>query len=126
MHIFLRIQADYLVPKKAMINNSRFMELQEQQKGSGLSVRGFCSNEGIAPSTFYYWQKKVRKAVAGERFIPLHVRTPGSSAHPATNEPPVPGMENTPLEITYPNGTTLRIQQTIDIAGLRSLVSLLD
>ena len=35
-------------------------------------------------------------------------------------------MDNTPLEITYPNGTTLRVRQTVDLAGLRSLVSLLD
>jgi hypothetical protein len=98
----------------------------ERQKMSGLSVRGFCNNEGIASSTFYYWQKKVRKEEAGGRFIPLHVRAPGSSAHPASCQPLVTGIENTPLEITYANGTTLRIQQTIDIAGLRSLVSLLD
>ncbi|HQG78706.1 MAG TPA: hypothetical protein PLS58_14560 [Bacteroidales bacterium] len=39
---------------------------------------------------------------------------------------PAPGMDNTPLEITYPNGTTLRIRQTLDLAGLRSLVSLVD
>ena len=109
-----------------MLKRSKVSDLLERQKGSGLSVRGFCSNEGIATSTFYYWQKKVRKEAAGGRFIPLHVRTPGSSLHPASCQPPVPGMENTPLEITYPNGTTLRIQQTIDIAGLRSLVSLLD
>jgi len=122
----LIIRAYYLVPKKAMKNISRFIELLERQKWSGLSVRGFCSNEGIASSTFYYWQKRVRKEAAGRSFIPLHVLTPGSSAHPASSQPPLPGMENTPLEITYPNGTTLRIQQTIDIAGLRSLVSLLD
>jgi hypothetical protein len=35
-------------------------------------------------------------------------------------------MENTPLEIAYPNGTTLRIRQTLDLAGLRALLSLLD
>jgi len=30
------------------------------------------------------------------------------------------------MEITYPNGTTLRIKQAIDLAGLRSLVLLVD
>lgn len=101
--------------------------LMDRQKESGLSVRSFCSNEGIAPSTFYYWQKKFRKEATGGRFIPLLVRAPGSASYPASGQQPVgPGMDNTPFEIAYPNGTTLRIRQTLDLAGLRLLVSLLD
>lgn len=100
--------------------------LLERHKESGLSVRRFCLNECIAPSTFYYWQKKLRNEAAGGRFIPLLVRATGSAAYPSPNQPPAPGMDNTPMEITYPNGTTLRIRQTLDLAGLRSLVSLLD
>jgi len=100
--------------------------LLERQKESGLSVRSFCSNEGIAPSSFYYWKKKLRNDATRGRFIPLLVRTPGSVACAASGQRSAPGMDNTPLEITYPNGTTLRIRQTLDLAGLRSLVSLLD
>jgi len=100
--------------------------LLERQKESGLSVKSFCSNEGIAPSTFFYWQKKLRKGGPDGRFIPLLVRAPGTVACPASAEKPTPGMDNTQLEITYPNGATLRIKQTLDLAGLRSLVSLLD
>ena len=109
-----------------MLNSSKITMLLERQKESGLSVRRFCLNEGIAPSTFYYWQKKLRKEAAGGRFIPLLVRAPGSAAYPTSGQQPVPDMDNTPMEITYPNGTTLRIRQTLDLAGLRSLVSLLD
>ncbi len=100
--------------------------LVERQKESGLSVKSFCSNEGIAPSTFFYWQKKLLKEGTVGRFIPLHVRVPGSIACPASTEKSTPGTDNTPLEITYRNGTTLRIRQTLDLAGLRSLISLLD
>ena len=100
--------------------------LLERQKESGLSVKSFCSNEGIAPSSFYYWQRKLRKEDNGGRFIPLLVRAPGSVSCQASGQMPAPGMDHTPLEITYPNGTTLRIRQTLDMAGLRSLVSLLD
>ena len=98
----------------------------ERQKESGLSVKSFCTNEGIAPSTFFYWHKKLRKESTDGRFIPLLVRASGSTAYPASGQMPAPGMDNTPLEITYPNGTTLRVRQTLDLAGLRSLVSLLD
>ena len=98
----------------------------ERQKESGLSVKSFCTNEGLAPSTFFYWHKKLRKESTDGRFIPLLVRAHGSVAYPASGQMPAPGMDNTPLEITYPNGTTLRIRHTLDLAGLRSLVSLLD
>ena len=98
----------------------------KRQKESGLSVKSFCINEGIAPSTFFYWQKKLRKEDPGGRFISLLVRAPGSVAYPASEQRSAPVMDNTPLEITYPNGTTLRVRQTLDLAGLRSLVSLLD
>lgn len=109
-----------------MLNSSRYTELLERKKESGLSVKGFCSNEGIAPSTFYYWQKKLRKEAGCGRFIPLLVRTQGSAANPASVQQPVTDMDNTPLEITYSNGTTLRIRQTLDLPGLRSLVTLID
>ena len=100
--------------------------LLERHKVSGLSIKSFCSNEGIAKSTFYYLQKKLRKETTGDRFIPLLVQAPGSTACSATGQQSAPGADTTPLEITYPNGTTLRIRQTLDLAGLRSLVSLLD
>jgi hypothetical protein len=118
--------ADYLVAQKTMLNHSKFTELLERQKGSGLSVRGFCSNEGIAPSTFYYWQKKLRVGSSGHRFIPLVVQTQRLAAHRSPELPDSTGTDSAPVEICYPNGTTLRIKQNLELAGLRSLVSLLD
>ena len=109
-----------------MLNSSKMTVFLERQKESGLSVRSFCSNEGLAPSSFYYWKKKLRKEDPAGRFIPLLVRAPGSAACPAPGKSPASGVDNAALEITYPNGTTLRIRQTLDLAGLRSLVSLLD
>lgn len=118
--------AAYLVAQKAMLNHSKFTELLERQKGSGLSVRGFCSNEGIAPSTFYYWQKKLRVGSSGHRFIPLVVQTQSLAVHSLPEQSSGSGIDSAPVEISYPNGTTLRIKQSLDLAGLRSLVSLLD
>jgi transposase-like protein len=109
-----------------MLSSSKMTVLLERHKESGLSVKSFCSNEGIAPSSFYYWKKKLRNDATSVRFIPLLVRTPGSVVCAASGQRLAPGTDNTPLEITYPNGTTLRIRQTLDLAELRSLVSLLD
>ena len=62
-----------------MQKESRFQELISLQEDSGLTVREFCSNEGIAPATFYYWRKKLKNSKGKKDFIPLIVNTPGTS-----------------------------------------------
>ena len=118
----------YLVPQKSMISDSKFKELLERQKESGLSVRSFCSNEGIAPSTFYYRQKKIINKLNGKHFIPLIVKSAGTSVHPFTQTELTQGqrVDDPLLEITYPNGITLRIKNYLDLVHLRALVLLLD
>jgi hypothetical protein len=74
----------------------------DRQKESGLGVRSFCSNECIAPSTFYYWQKKFRKGATGGRFIPLFVQALGSVAYPASVQNRSTGMDNAPICCPYP------------------------
>ena len=110
-----------------MLNTSKFLKLQERQKESGLSVRGFCSNEGIAQSSFYYWLKKINNEANGKRFIPLVVKSAGENVNPfLKSELPQGRRTDDPLlEITYPNGITLRVKNDLDLAHLRSLVLLL-
>ena len=110
-----------------MTTISKFARLIAQQKESGLSVRSFCSNEGIAPSTFYYWQKKIRKQSGGERFIPLVVKSTGATFNRVNQREPIQRQGGDMfLEITYPNGIRLKIKNEMDLAGLRALISLLD
>jgi hypothetical protein len=114
-----------------MINESKIQEQIERQKETGLSVTAFCANEGIAKSSFYYWRKKLNRASAN-RFIQLRVNSTqapmnGSSRYSQEQQHDhyTPG-DDFPMEISYPNGTTLRIKRTLDLAGLRSLVLLTD
>ena len=108
-----------------MLDSAKFIRLQERQKESGLSVKGFCSNEGIAPSCFYYWQKKIRNQVNPKRFIPLVVKPTSCDVQSlASNHHP--GDEPVFFEITYSNGTTLRIKNDLELDRLRTLISLLD
>lgn len=116
-----------------MDKSAKYAELIRLQKDSGLTVREFCRNEGIAPSTFYYWYKKLRRD--GKRrnnFIPLIVNQ--------DNPPqgyPITGNNNTSsgqmannndilLELVYPNGTILRINKNLDLTQIRTLVHLND
>ena len=113
-----------------MLNSSKFIKLQERQKESGLTVRSFCSNEGIAPSSFYYWLKKINNEANGKRFIPLVVKSAGENVNPfLQSELPQGQNQRTGdhlLEITYPNGITLRVKNDLDLVHLRALVLLLD
>jgi hypothetical protein len=116
-----------LCNKKHMTNREKFARLIESQKKSGLTVKMFCSNEGIAPSSFYYWQKRIRQESVEKRFIPLVVKTPETSLQTVTRTGLTQEQRDRALfEIIYPNGTTLRIKNDMDIVGLRTLISLLD
>jgi hypothetical protein len=112
-----------------MINESKILDLIKRQKETGLSITGFCANEGIPKSSFYYWRKKLNKE-PGKRFIPLLFN---SAPSPLT----VPAKDYTRaeidhhssgddflLELIYPNGTRLRIKHELDLDHIRSLVCL--
>lgn len=114
-----------------MISESKILELIKRQKETGLTISAFCNNEGIPKSSYYYWRKKLSKE-AGKRFIPLMVNSTSSTlSGPLKNFTPESHEHHTsydafPVEISYPNGTTLRIKHPLDLAGLRSLVLLVD
>lgn len=111
-----------------MLTKSKFQELHRRQQESGLTVKEFCSNEAIAPSTFYYWKKKLQQNGKPD-FIPLIVK-PSSTlpGHYPANQPSVAqtGETDAILELIYPNGTRLRIRKDLDLAQLRSLICLFD
>ena len=132
MHLFSVVAADYFSAKPLkMINESKILELIKRQKETGLNITAFCANEGIPKSSYYYWRKKLNKE-PGKRFIPLLVNTiPAALSGPSKNFTPEQNEYHTssdafPMEISYPNGTTLRIKHALDLAGLRSLVLLVD
>jgi hypothetical protein len=114
-----------------MINESKILELIKRQKDTGLNITAFCANEGIPKSSYYYWRKKLNRGSAN-RFIPLLVNsTAATMSGPSKNLALEQHEHHTsndafPMEISYPNGTTLRIKHALDLAGLRSLVLLVD
>jgi hypothetical protein len=109
-----------------MLDSAKFIRLQEKQKESGLSVKGFCSNEGIAPSCFYYWQKKIRNQGNAKRFIPLVVKSSAPEVHSQTHGQISKPNDECVFEIRYANGATLRVKSDLELDRLRTLLSLLD
>ena len=113
-----------------MINESKILELIKRQKETGLNITAFCANEGIPKSSYYYWRKRLNREPAN-RFIQLRINSTqapmnGSSKCNQGQHDHHSSVDGFPMEITYPNGATLRIKHALDLAGLRSLVLLVD
>jgi hypothetical protein len=115
-----------------MLSESKFREIYRRHQESGLSVKAFCVNEGIAESTFYYWSKKIsKKGSKKQNFIPLVVKSTPThlSGSIPVDHPSVQGSGSTDavlLEVVYPNGTILRIKKDLDLVHLRALICLFD
>ena len=109
-----------------------FQDLLRRQKESGLTVRDFCANEGIVPSTYYYWLKKSKAKEAQPRmFIPLIATSdniPGLKKKHQLQVPPASREYDSPviLELVFPNGTVLRVRNQVDLPLLQNLVHLYD
>lgn len=111
-----------------MEKETRFEKLIQQQQESGLTIKDFCFNQGIAPSTFHYWRKKIGNSKQEKGFIPLVVKPSNSTMPCRSNHSSRPGTNENDalLELVYPNGTCLRIKQDLDLDHLRSLIRLFD
>ncbi|OFY50422.1 MAG: hypothetical protein A2W85_10310 [Bacteroidetes bacterium GWF2_41_31] len=114
-----------------MHKSDKYFELIRQQEASGFSVKEFCSNEGIAVSTFYYWIKKLRDQSGKNDFIPLIInnqqprlaQTHHKPSHTSGSVGFAPGSDHW-FEVVYPNGVVLRVRKDIALAELRVLVQL--
>jgi len=116
-----------------MHKSDKYFELVRQQEASGFSVKEFCSNEGIAVSTFYYWIKKLRSQSGKNDFIPLVINNQQprlAQSHHRQNRnsgsmESAVGNEHW-FEVVYPNGVVLRARKDVALAELRALVQLFD
>jgi len=109
-----------------MQKQARFRELIEEHRESGLTIIDFCSNHGIAPSTFHYWKKKLSKESVSKNFIPLVVKPSGVDMPEGSTCSEIATRKEAILELVYPNGTLLRLKHDLDLALLRTLIHLYD
>jgi hypothetical protein len=87
--------------------------------GSGLSVKAYCAQQGIAVANWYYWRKRLDKntqtrvLVSGaEEFVPITL---------------APNRASIPLvEIQLLSGRSLKVSAPLDTSWLRSLVQVLE
>jgi len=116
-----------------MLTETKFKEIYARYESSGLPIRSFCQNEGINEAKFYYWKKRLQRFMSDRLgFIPVKMEerkvalppTASPSYNPVFNlHSGVPDSQCS-FEITYPNGTRLKLTGTADCDLIKSLVLL--
>jgi hypothetical protein len=116
-----------------MITETQFKEIYSRYQSSGLSIRSFCQNEGMYEAKFYYWKKRLQRFLPGGfGFIPVKMekrkagltQTGDLSLNPVFNVRSGTSDDIFSFEITYPNGTRLKIAGSADYDLVKSLVLL--
>ncbi|MCH8515965.1 MAG: hypothetical protein LAT68_06520 [Cyclobacteriaceae bacterium] len=91
------------------------IELIERWRQSGKSVKGFCKQEGVSPSTLYYWLKKLNgnpkdNPMPTKGFVPFSLNESISQVI----DPPM-------LRVNLPSGVSIDIFQEVDVDYLKRL-----
>jgi len=114
-----------------MMNEKKFLELYQRQQESGLTVKEFCANNLIGPSTFFYWKKKLEGQQRLPDFIPVVVNSSPTSfknSLPTSSQSNsfIGSNENPCIEIEFSNKTILRIKSELNLSVLKALIHLND
>jgi len=107
--------AETVVDEKAIAKNDQWRERIAAQERSGLSVRRFCKEQGIAEHLLFYWRKRLRnqQQPAPVRFALVErAASAGTVAEPA-------------LELVLNTGERLRIGSRVDQTALRTVLAAL-
>lgn len=111
------------------MDEKKFIDLYQRYKESQLSVAAFCANEIIAPSTFYYWKKRLRAKRMLPDFIPIIIdKTDSFNSHqiPVHKErrsnPDQTGESS--IEVEFPNGTIIRLKNHSDFSFIKEIFQL--
>jgi hypothetical protein len=118
-----------------MLNARQFITLYNEYLESGLTVRGYCTNQHMKESLFFYWQNKLKRQLPPKRgFVPVvfgneqqvrSTQTPSQLPNRAkTLSNPTVANQTFSCEIIYPNGVCLKLNGPSDPEMIRSLLLL--
>jgi transposase-like protein len=98
----------------------QWRRLIERYERGTLTQARFCEREGIAPSTFQYWRRRLREEAGdcvapsgAERLVEVRVR----------EEPREPA--GTGLRIVLPSGLSIAVEAGFDAATLQRVLEIL-
>lgn len=92
----------------------------EEQRASGLTIRGYCERHQLREPSFYFWRRtlaeRVRAAAApaGPAFVPVEVPAPPSLASVAA------------VEVHLPNGVRVSVMPGCAASHLTMVLAVLE
>mgnify|MGYP006908377601 CR=1 FL=1 len=102
--------------KRSTAKREHWRQIVARQQASGLSVRGFCGQEGVRESAFYSWRCTLRDEASQSRpnataaFVPAAI-SEASGEH-----------WGEPIVIEFSAGPTLRLPGTTSTTWLAELI----
>ena len=93
------------------------VQVMEKRRTSKTSVPAFCEAEGITPSIFFYWQKRLREKEKSEtsKIFPVCIEKTFQDTT----------IMNESLELTYPNGVSIILPNNCGLDLIRKLIFIL-
>ncbi len=113
-----------------MLTEKTFNAIYEDFLESALSVRSYCTNQGINEAKFYYWQRKLKNQLPSQRgLVPIIFEKERFDQRPIKSVsrstlPEAGTAKGSFCEITYPNGVTLKLHGDADLETVRSFLLL--
>jgi len=104
--------AEMVIDEKGIAKNDQWRERIAAHERSGMSVRRFCKERGIAEHLFFYWRKRLRSQQQPVRFALVD----------RAGVQPAPAVE---LELVLATGERLRIGTGVDATTLRTVLEAL-
>ena len=105
---------DTTIAEKAASNKDQWRERISEQERSGLSVRRFCQQQGIAEHALYYWRRRLREQQQPMRFALVERELARQESATEAS-----------LELVLRSGERLRIGAGVDAITLRTVLSAL-
>ena len=108
---------------------AEFSTCYREWKESGLPVRDYCSNISYSESQFYRWKKRYEEShlrdvpeIDTGGFVPVRLSPKDGRLEMSTKCGTAREAAAPRIELTYPNGVTIRLSGDIPIETLRSMV----
>ena len=98
----------------------------ERQQRSGLSIAAFCQKQGLAMGTFYAWKRRFR-TLQQKPMAVAKVGVASDTVPPRIHSErfvQIPMLSDSPIEVRFTDGTTVRVpvgQLALTLHTLKSL-----
>jgi len=105
----------------------RWREILERQAVSGISIRGFCSAEGISEASFYAWRKRLRTRKESRLGTARKAGCREETSDDARLFIPLKLLDTpSTLEIVHPLGYRIQVTGEVNPIALRHVIETLD